>query len=170
MLHISLKNLRKELLSLGTDIRFESRLTGLRTENGSLAGITVEGPECVYALPCRQLVLAVGHSARDTFEMLHGQHVFAEGGIALQNHLRLADRLFGCGVDGVSLLPQKLPVTQEGAGGPLPPQHAAPLVIKHRQVAPGVDDPAPVITEKCLGGGADAQLLLQLLAAAHESL
>jgi len=75
MLHISLKNLRKELLSLGTDIRFESRLTGLRTENGSLAGITVEGPECVYALPCRQLVLAVGHSARDTFEMLHAAKV-----------------------------------------------------------------------------------------------
>lgn len=70
MLHISLKNLRKELLSLGTDIRFESRLTGLRTENGGLAGITVEGPEGTYALPCRHLVLAVGHSARDTFEML----------------------------------------------------------------------------------------------------
>lgn len=75
MLHIALKNLRKELLSLGTDIRFESRLTGLRTENGGLAGITVEGPEGVYALPCRQLVLAVGHSARDTFEMLHAAKV-----------------------------------------------------------------------------------------------
>lgn len=75
MLHISLKNLRKKLLSLGTDIRFESRLTGLRTENGSLVGITVEGPEGAYALPCRQLILAVGHSARDTFEMLHAAKV-----------------------------------------------------------------------------------------------
>ncbi|BAL00556.1 hypothetical protein OBV_33570 [Oscillibacter valericigenes Sjm18-20] len=75
MLHIALKNLREELLRLGTDIRFESRLTGLRAENGGLAGITVEGPEGAYALPCRQLILAVGHSARDTFEMLHAAKV-----------------------------------------------------------------------------------------------
>lgn len=75
MLHIALKNLRKELLRLGTDIRFESRLTGLRTENGGLTGITVEGPEGVYELSCRQLILAVGHSARDSFEMLYAAKV-----------------------------------------------------------------------------------------------
>lgn len=75
MLHIALKNLRKELLDLGTDIRFESRMTGLRAEGGALTEITVEGPEGSYTLPCRQLLLAVGHSARDTFETLRAAQV-----------------------------------------------------------------------------------------------
>ena len=74
-LHIALKNLRRELLDLGTDIRFESRLADLDVRDGRLAGITVDGPEGAYALPCRHLVLCPGHSARDTFEMLHRRGV-----------------------------------------------------------------------------------------------
>ena len=70
-LHIALKNLRRELLEMGTDIRFESRLSDLTVENGTLSAITVEGPEGTYSLPCRRLVLCPGHSARDTFELLH---------------------------------------------------------------------------------------------------
>lgn len=69
-LHIALRALRQELLDLGADIRFESRLSDLRIEGGAVAGITVEGPDGPASLPCRQLVLAPGHSARDTFEML----------------------------------------------------------------------------------------------------
>ena len=75
MLHIALKNLRRKLLSLGADIRFEARLTGLRTENGALTGLSVEGPEGAYALPCRRLILAPGHSARETFELLRSAGV-----------------------------------------------------------------------------------------------
>lgn len=75
MLHVALKNLRAELLALGADIRFESRLTGLQTENGTLTGLSVAGPVGEYALPCRSLILAVGHSARDTFEMLRSAGV-----------------------------------------------------------------------------------------------
>ena len=74
-LHIVLQNLRKELLALGADIRFESRLTDLDVRDGRLAGITVEGPEGTYTLPCRHLVLCPGHSARDTFEMLYSRGV-----------------------------------------------------------------------------------------------
>lgn len=74
-LHLALKNLRRELLDLGADIRFESRLTDLEIQNGALTGITVEGPAGAYFLPCRQLVLCPGHSARDTFEMLHARNI-----------------------------------------------------------------------------------------------
>ena len=74
-LHIALQNLRKELLDLGADIRFESRLTDLRAADGHLEAVTVEGPEGTYTLPCRRLVLALGHSARDTFAMLHSRGV-----------------------------------------------------------------------------------------------
>ena len=74
-LHIALVELRKKLLTLGADIRFESRLADLDIRDGALAGITVEGPEGPYTLPCSQLVLCPGHSARDTFAMLHGRGV-----------------------------------------------------------------------------------------------
>lgn len=74
-LHIALKNLRRELLDLGADIRFESRLADLGIQNGALTGITVEGPEGTYALPCTHLVLCPGHSARDTFAMLHDRGI-----------------------------------------------------------------------------------------------
>ena len=71
MLHIALQNLRKELLALGADIRFGHRLVGITTEQGRLTALTVQGQQGLYTLPCRQAMLALGHSARDTVEMLH---------------------------------------------------------------------------------------------------
>ena len=66
------KSIRGELLSLGADIRFEHQLTGLLQADGRLTGLSVMddawGP---YTLPCDALVLAPGHSARDTFQMLY---------------------------------------------------------------------------------------------------
>ena len=59
-------SIRREIEQLGGEVRFDTALTGLTVKNGRLAGIeTTEG-----ALPCEVLVLAVGHSARDTFAML----------------------------------------------------------------------------------------------------
>ena len=70
-LHIALKNMRQELLDLGADIRFGSRLIDLGIFKGQLVSILVSGPSSSYSLPCRHLILCPGHSARDTFEMLH---------------------------------------------------------------------------------------------------
>ena len=59
-------SIRREIEQLGGEVRFNTALTGLTVKNGRLAGIeTTEG-----TLPCEVLVLAVGHSARDTFAML----------------------------------------------------------------------------------------------------
>ena len=74
-LHVTLQNLRKELLGLGADIRFESQLTDLTIENGTLDSVTITGPDGPYTLPCRHLVLCPGHSARDTFEILYRRGV-----------------------------------------------------------------------------------------------
>ncbi|MEG0777785.1 MAG: hypothetical protein RR147_03155 [Oscillospiraceae bacterium] len=63
-------SIRAELISLGCDIRFEQSLHGLETKNGALCGITVMSDAGAYNLPCDTLVLAPGHSARDTFTML----------------------------------------------------------------------------------------------------
>ena len=61
------RNIRKEILRLGGQILFDTRLTGLLVRDGVLYGVeTNRAP-----LGCSQLVLAVGHSARDTFQMLY---------------------------------------------------------------------------------------------------
>ena len=69
------KRIRQELIALGCDVRFGHRLTGLETGEGMLTGVRVEGPKGAYRLDCDALVLAPGHSARDTFAMLHGAGV-----------------------------------------------------------------------------------------------
>lgn len=71
MLHIALRSLRRELTAAGADIRFGARLEHIHTENGAVCGVTVRQDGAVYQLPARQVVLALGHSARDTFEMLY---------------------------------------------------------------------------------------------------
>ncbi len=77
-LHIALKNMRKKLLSLGADIRFGHRLEGVEVQEGRLTGITVSHGEEIYALPVRNLILSLGHSARDTVEALYEQGLFME--------------------------------------------------------------------------------------------
>jgi len=66
------RNLREEIVALGGDVRFQTRLTSLRTEGGRVTGATLQGPEGVETLQTDDVILAVGHSARDTFEMLLG--------------------------------------------------------------------------------------------------
>lgn len=61
-------NMRQAILNAGGQIRFETKLTDLMIEKGRIVGIEVNGRE---RLPCRKLILALGHSARDTFSMLY---------------------------------------------------------------------------------------------------
>lgn len=60
------KNIREEIISLGGEVRFGTRLDGIKTQNGRLVSVIARGEE----IPCEALILATGHSARDTFEML----------------------------------------------------------------------------------------------------
>ncbi len=64
------QNLRKEVERLGGEVRFGCRLVGLHSAAGSLSGIDVETPDGVQTLACDRLILAPGHSARDTFTFL----------------------------------------------------------------------------------------------------
>lgn len=67
-----MQNLRQELLSLGAEVRFAHQVTGLERRDGRLAALWVTSPDGTYTLPAEHAVLAVGHSARDTFAMLRG--------------------------------------------------------------------------------------------------
>ncbi len=71
ILRTVVRNLREELIRLGCDVRFQHQLTGLQVSGDALSGIRVTGPEGTTRLPCQQLILAPGHSARDTFRMLY---------------------------------------------------------------------------------------------------
>ena len=73
------KNIRLELLRLGCDVRFESQLTAIHTEGGRVCALTVTTEAGSYELPCDALILAPGHSARDTFSMLWEAGVPMEG-------------------------------------------------------------------------------------------
>ena len=64
------QTIRRELISLGCEIRFGHKLTDLIVRDDVLAGFKAVGPEGAYEESCDTLVLAPGHSARDTFEML----------------------------------------------------------------------------------------------------
>jgi hypothetical protein len=67
-----LLNFRKRLLSLGVDIRFETRLTGLVSRHGRICGGILNDREEWF---CDALILAPGHSARDTYRMLWDRNV-----------------------------------------------------------------------------------------------
>ena len=69
------QNIRRSVISLGGEVRFENRLEHLIIEDGRLSGAEIRDKNGVYTLPCDQLILAIGHSARDTFEHLHAQGV-----------------------------------------------------------------------------------------------
>ncbi len=66
------QNLREKVIALGGEVRFATKLTGLRIENGSLTAAELCTGDISSLLPCDRLILAPGHSARDTFRMLEG--------------------------------------------------------------------------------------------------
>ena len=68
------KNIRKEIIALGGEVRFETRLDGIKIENGRLCAAVINGEE----VPAADLILAIGHSARDTFQMIFDAGVHME--------------------------------------------------------------------------------------------
>ena len=66
-------NIRHKILSLGGEVRFGTRLESLQTEEGRLTGAVLVNDEGNREeVPVTDaLILAIGHSARDTFEMIH---------------------------------------------------------------------------------------------------
>ena len=67
--------IRAEIERLGGSYRFNAQVTDLVVEQGAVRGLVLADGEQIEA---RQVVLAIGHSARDSFEMLHHRGVFME--------------------------------------------------------------------------------------------
>ena len=82
------RNLRLELIRLGCQVCFQHQLTGLAQAEGQLTQIQFFSPDGSQVMPCSQLILAPGHSARDTFQMLYDAQIPME-----QKHFAIGVRI-----------------------------------------------------------------------------
>lgn len=74
-LKIMVKNLRKKIIQLGGEVLFEAQVTDVEIKEGRVCGVVVNQDA---QIKCSLLMLGIGHSARDTYEMLH------QKGVAMQ--------------------------------------------------------------------------------------
>ena len=108
LVHV-VRSIREEILSLGGEVRFETKLNRLILDGDAVTAAEVTGPAGDYCIPCRQIILAIGHSARDTFESLFAQHVPMER------------KAFSMGAR-IEHLQREISASQYGSGSPsLPP-------------------------------------------------
>ena len=92
------ENIRAKIEALGGEIRFETQVTDILVEEKAgrrrVTGVVLSTGE---TLACEALVMALGHSARDTFEMLHARGVFFEAkpfsiGVRIEHPQSVIDR------------------------------------------------------------------------------
>ncbi|MBR4016908.1 MAG: hypothetical protein IKK11_03750 [Oscillospiraceae bacterium] len=93
------QNIRKRILSLGGEVRFNAQVTGILQENGKITGVEINGKETVA---CCHMIFAVGHSARDTFRYLQEISIPLEAkpfamGVRIEHSQRMVDAAqYGC--------------------------------------------------------------------------
>ena len=66
------KNMREDIIKMGGEFHYNKTLTDLKITNQKLTSIVLNNQEVIS---CDNLILAIGHSARDTFEMLYNKHL-----------------------------------------------------------------------------------------------
>jgi uncharacterized FAD-dependent dehydrogenase len=88
------EKMRQTIIELGGDIHFESRVNDIHIDNNEVQGISLQTGEYIAT---NHLVLAIGHSARDTFEMVHNRGIYIEAkpfsiGFRIEHPQGLIDR------------------------------------------------------------------------------
>lgn len=102
-LSITVKNMRKELIRRGCEIKFNTCMTDIKIKKGEVCGIELSNGEYIA---CENLILAIGHSSRDTYEMLCQTGVMLEPkpfavGVRIEHSQDFIDRLQYGGVKGL---------------------------------------------------------------------
>ncbi len=72
MLKVTVKNIRKKIMAHGGEVRFKAKVTDFEIKNGRIEAVTINEKE---RLECSIVLMAIGHSARDTFGVLHNRGV-----------------------------------------------------------------------------------------------
>jgi len=86
------KNIREKIIELGGEVRFNCKLQDIKIKDNKIFSIIVNGEE----IPCGVLVLALGHSARDTYEILYKRGIFMSPkpfaiGVRIEHSQRVID-------------------------------------------------------------------------------
>ena len=87
--------IREYIVACGGEVRFETKLTDIGVTNGKISSITLNGDE---KTPCKHLILATGHSARDIFELLYRRKIRIEAkpfalGVRVEHPQDIIDRI-----------------------------------------------------------------------------
>ena len=87
------QNLRKRVIALGGEVRFNTQVTGICCEGGKLTALETENE----VIECDTAIFAIGHSARDTFEMLHEKQIPMEAkpfamGVRIEHKQAMIDK------------------------------------------------------------------------------
>ncbi len=93
------ENMREQIIAMGGEIRFQQRVCDFHIEDGHIRGLTIENlaDGSTYELRADHVVLALGHSSRDTFAKLHERGVYMEAkpfsvGFRIEHPQGLIDR------------------------------------------------------------------------------
>ena len=74
-LKVTIKRIREEIISLGGSVLFETKLVGMNCKDNSVVSAIVEKNGKQDVIETNNIILAIGHSARDTFEMLYEKNI-----------------------------------------------------------------------------------------------
>lgn len=113
------RHLRQHIIARGGEVRFGAQVTDLCLRGGQVTGVIVNGAERIES---GAVVLAVGHSARDTFEMLYERAVPMEAkpfavGLRMEHPRRMINRLQYGQEDGTLLPAASYKVTAKTSSG-----------------------------------------------------
>ena len=72
------RNMRQLIIQLGGTVRFDTQLTDIAFEDGTLKSVTVKHGDTFEKITASHVILAIGHSARDTFRMLKEKNIVME--------------------------------------------------------------------------------------------
>ena len=93
------QNIRNRIIGLGGEVRFNAQVTDILQTDGAVTGLQINHQEI---LPCSQVILAIGHSARDTFRRLHERGISMEAkpfsmGVRIEHLQENIDKVqYGC--------------------------------------------------------------------------
>lgn len=91
------QNIRRRIETLGGEVRFGAKLTELCQQQGKISSVVYEKEGESVTLPCEAVILAIGHSARDTYRALYAQGIPMEPkpfsmGCRIEHKQSLVDR------------------------------------------------------------------------------
>lgn len=103
------RNMREDIIKLGGEVYFDAKLVGIKSVDGTLKSVDIQTADRgLIGIDCKDCILAVGHSARDTFEMLTSK-------------ITMVQKPFSVGVR-IEHLQKNTDIAQYGvSGGKLPP-------------------------------------------------